>query len=38
MYRNKILKEYRLVFATLSAAGNQAMDSSNIKFDTVVID
>jgi len=27
-----------LVFATLSASGNQAMESSNIKFDTVVID
>lgn len=38
MYRQKILNDYRLVFATLSAAGNQVMDSSNIKFDTVVID
>lgn len=37
-YRSKILNDYRLVFATLSAAGNQVMDSSNLKFDTVVID
>lgn len=37
-YRQKILNESRLVFATLSAAGNQVMDSSNVKFDTVIID
>ena len=35
---NKILNDYRLVFATLSAAGSQVIENSGVTFDTVVID
>lgn len=37
-YKNKILTEYRLIFSTLSAAGSQIIENSNVTFDTVVID
>mgnify|MGYP000936465213 FL=1 len=37
-YRNKILKNCKIVCATLSAAGHQFIYSSGIEFDTVVVD
>jgi senataxin len=34
----KILKDYKLIFGTLSAVGHQIISNSNINFDTVIID
>lgn len=34
----KILKDYRLVFGTLSSVGHQIIFNSDIGFDTVIID
>lgn len=34
----KILKDYRLVFGTLSSVGHQIIANSEITFDTVIID
>lgn len=37
-YRNKILRNSKIVCATLSAAGHQFIDTSGEEFDTVVVD
>lgn len=34
----KILKDYRLVFGTLSSVGHQLISNSGVSFDTVIID
>jgi superfamily I DNA and/or RNA helicase len=36
--KKKILKESQLVFTTLSSAASGVIQSSEIEFDTVVID
>jgi senataxin len=38
LIKKKVLRESRLVFSTLSAAGSGILESSEIEFDTVVID
>jgi superfamily I DNA and/or RNA helicase len=34
----KILKDYKLVFSTLSSIGHQIVINSDVNFDTVIID
>jgi len=34
----KILKDYRLVFGTLSSVGHQTIANADANFDTVIID
>jgi senataxin len=34
----KILKDYKLIFGTLSSVGHQIIANANINFDTVIID
>lgn len=37
-YRNKILRNSKIVCATLSAAGHQFIETCGLEFDTVVVD
>ena len=34
----KILKDYKLVFGTLSSIGHQIISNADVSFDTVIID
>jgi len=34
----KILKDYKLVFGTLSSIGHQIISNADVNFDTVIID